>query len=106
MTAVTRGEALGLPMGVGGEPQHLEQFTHFVFSDQALRLAALGQTGIGHGFGQAEVQQETGLAGVSQHIQAMVLPGQGDAREVHMGGDVLQAHGDQRVHVHNGTAHV
>jgi len=56
VAAVTRRKTLGLPMVVGGKPNDFEQLAHFVLADEFHGLRSLGQSRIGHSFGQAQVQ--------------------------------------------------
>ena len=74
-----------------------------MFVDELLQHGALGQRGtrlaVFNAVHDAAVQQKPALAGVTQHLQAGVLPGQCNAGEVHMRGDVLAAHLRQRVGV-------
>ena len=61
---------------------------------------ALGQAGLFHQRGQAAIDEEMRLRGIAQHVQPRILRGQCGGGEVDMSGDVLLAHGAERVAVH------
>ena len=84
----------------GGQAQHLEQLAHLMLGQQLHSGGALGQAGLLHQRGQAAIDEEMRLRGIAQHVQPRILRGQCGGGEVDMSGDVLLAHGAERVAVH------
>ena len=70
-----------------------------MLQDEFLRVDALFQIGLRQQVEQAAVHQKPRLRAVAQHLQPRVLPGQRDAGEVDVGGDVFEAHVRQRIGV-------
>ena len=99
MTAIAAGKAAQLLPHAAPQRQHLEEFTHLVFVEQLLRIGHRGDVGAFQQLQQPAVHQETRLAGVADHVQPGLLPGQCDAGEIDMRGDVLGADIGQRVRV-------
>ena len=63
-------------------------------------LRALLLLALFHLLRDAAIEQKVRLIGVAQHLQTGVLRGQRNAGEIHVRGDVLQAHIDQRIEIH------
>ena len=61
-----------------------------MLQDKLLGRHTLGQRSTLHGIHQTTVDEEMGLAGVTQHLQSCVLCSQGDAGEIDVGGNILQ----------------
>ena len=97
MQPVSRRKPAGGPGAAGAKAQHLEEFAHFVFQHQLVRLCAGRQVGCGHAFGQPAVDEKAPLAGVAQQVSARFFGSYGHGGEVDMGGDVFVAHGVQGI---------
>ena len=97
MQPVSRRKPAGGPGAAGAKAQHLEEFAHFVFQHQLVRLCAGGQVGRSHTLGQSAVDEKAPLTGVAQQVSARFFGGYGHGGEVDVGGDVFVAHGMQGV---------
>src|SRR6185369_3711094 len=96
----------GLPHALA-DRQHLEQFPHLRGREQLLDRGGCRQVSLGvfrilrrKQVGDAAVDEELGLAGVSEHLEFAFDCGTRERAEVHVRSDVLQPRQVERIAVH------